>query len=113
MLPICALFRASSAIGSSAGLIIMAHKNHYLFFVLSNCTYNSNILKNENFLAYLMRILNSCVISTSRVRVDYTHRDAGRWRHGKGIHPSVLSKGEQRGRRCLFIIGLGAGKFLV
>ena len=30
-----------------------------------------------------------------------------------GIHPSILSKGEQRGRRCLFIIGLGAGKFLM
>jgi len=29
------------------------------------------------------------------------------------IHPSVLSKGEQRGRRCLFIIGSGPGKFLV
>ena len=41
------------------------------------------------------------------------HRDAGRWRHVWGIHPSVLSKGEQRGRRCLFIIGLRAGKFLV
>ena len=36
------------------------------------------------------------------------HRDAGRWRHVWGIHPSVLSKGEQRGRRCLFIIGLRA-----
>jgi len=41
------------------------------------------------------------------------HKDAGRWRHGGGIHTSVLSKGEQRGRRCLFIIGLGAGKFFV
>jgi len=39
------------------------------------------------------------------------HRDDGRWRHGGDIHPSVLSKEEQRGRRCLFIIGLGAGTF--
>ena len=41
------------------------------------------------------------------------HSNAGRWRHGGGIQPSVLSKREQRRRRCLFIIGLGAGKFLV
>ena len=29
------------------------------------------------------------------------HRDAGEWKHGGGIVPSALSKGEQRGRRCL------------
>ena len=40
------------------------------------------------------------------------HRDAGRLRHGGGIHPSVLSKGKQRRRGGLFIIGLGAGKVL-
>jgi len=40
------------------------------------------------------------------------HRDAGRWRHGGGIHPSVLSKGEKLWRRYLFTIDLGAGKFL-
>jgi len=40
------------------------------------------------------------------------HRDDGRWRHGGGIHPPVLSKEEQRGRRCLFIISLGSGTFL-
>ena len=30
------------------------------------------------------------------------HRDARWWRHGGGIHPSILSKGEQRGQwhRC-------------
>ena len=38
----CASSRASSSTGSSGRLIIMAHKNHYLFFLLSNCTYNSN-----------------------------------------------------------------------
>jgi len=37
------------------------------------------------------------------------HRDAGKV---KGISPSALSKGGQGGRRCLFIIGAGAGKFL-
>jgi len=41
------------------------------------------------------------------------HRDAGRWNHGRGIHSSILSKGEQRGRRCLFAIGLGLREFLV
>ena len=40
------------------------------------------------------------------------HRDAGRLRHGGGIHPSVLSKWKQRGRSGLIIIGLGAGKVL-
>jgi len=29
------------------------------------------------------------------------HREVGKWRHGGGIVPSALSKGEQRGRRCL------------
>jgi len=40
------------------------------------------------------------------------HRDAGKWRHGEGIVPSALSKEWQRERKCLFIIGVGAGKFL-
>ena len=38
--------------------------------------------------------------------------DAGEWRHGEDIYPSVLSKTRQRGRRCLFIISVGAGKIL-
>jgi len=38
------------------------------------------------------------------------HRDAGRWRHGGGIHPSVLSKGEQRGWSGLSTIGFGASR---
>ena len=29
---------------------------------LRNCTYNSYIIKNENFLEYFLRILNSCVV---------------------------------------------------
>ena len=62
MLAICASFRASSSISSSGRLIIMAHKSHYLFLLLSTCTYNSNTIKNENFLVCFMRILNSCVI---------------------------------------------------
>jgi len=38
----------------------MAHTSPYLFFLLSKCTYNSHIIKNENFLAKdFMRILNS------------------------------------------------------
>ena len=41
------------------------------------------------------------------------HRDPGEWRHGEGISPSVLSKERQGGRRCLFIISVGAGKFWV
>jgi len=40
------------------------------------------------------------------------HRDAGEWRHGEGISPTALSNEGQRGRWCLFIIGVGAGKFL-
>ena len=52
-------FRASSSIGSSGGLIIMAHKSHDLLFLLSNCTYNSNIIKDEKFLAHCMRILKT------------------------------------------------------
>ena len=40
----------------------MAHTSPYLFFLFSNCIYNSHIIKNENFLEYFMRILNSCVI---------------------------------------------------
>jgi len=40
------------------------------------------------------------------------HRDSGELRHGEGILPSALSKEGQRGRRCFFIIGVGAGKFL-
>jgi len=40
----------------------MAHASPYLSFPLCNCTYNSHIKKYEHFLAYFMRILNSCVI---------------------------------------------------
>jgi len=40
------------------------------------------------------------------------HRDAREWRRGEGISLSALSKEGQRGRRCLFIIGVGTGKFL-
>jgi len=39
------------------------------------------------------------------------HRDAGEWRHGEGISSPALSKEGQGERRCLFIIGVGAGKF--
>jgi len=39
------------------------------------------------------------------------HRDAGEWSHGEGIFPSALSEEGKRGRKCLFIIGVGAGKF--
>jgi len=39
------------------------------------------------------------------------HRGDGEWRH-VGISPSALSKKGQRGQRCLFITGVGAGKFL-
>jgi len=39
------------------------------------------------------------------------HRLAGEWRNGEGISPSALLKEWQRERRCLFIIGVGAGKF--
>jgi len=38
------------------------HNGPYLFFLLSNCTYNSHIIKNENFLVYSMHILDSCII---------------------------------------------------
>ena len=57
-----ASFRASPSTGSSGGLIIMAHASLHLFFLLSNFTYNSHIMKNENFLAYFTRILNSCLV---------------------------------------------------
>jgi len=40
----------------------MAHTNPYLFSLLSNCTHNSHIIKNENFLAYFVRILNLCEV---------------------------------------------------
>ena len=62
MLAICVSFRASSLTGSSSGLIPTAHTNPYLFFSLGNCTCNSHIIKYESFLAYFMRILNSCVV---------------------------------------------------
>jgi len=58
---ICASFQASSLIGNSDGLITMAHIRPYLFFLLSNCTYNIYIIKNEDLLVCFMRILNSCV----------------------------------------------------
>jgi len=38
-------------------------------------------------------------------------KDTGEWRHDEDISPSALSKEGQRGRRWLFIIGVGAGKF--
>jgi len=44
VLAICGSFPASSSIGSSGGLIIMAHTSPYLLFLLSSCTYNSHIL---------------------------------------------------------------------
>jgi len=62
VLATCASSRASSLIGISSGLLITAHKSPYLFFSLSNCTCNSHITKNENLLAYYMRIFNSCVV---------------------------------------------------
>jgi len=62
VLAICVSFRASSSVGSTGGLIIIAHTSPYLFFLISNCTYNSHIIRQENFLAYFMCILNSCVI---------------------------------------------------
>jgi len=39
------------------------------------------------------------------------HRKAGEWRHDDGIFQTALSKEGQREQRCLFIIGVGAGKF--
>jgi len=40
------------------------------------------------------------------------HRYAVEWRRGGGISPSVFSKVGQWDRRCLFIIGVAAGKIL-
>jgi len=51
-----------SLIGSSGGSIITAHTSPYFFFVLSNCTYNSHIIKHESLIAYFTRILNSYVV---------------------------------------------------
>ena len=51
-----------SSFDSSGGLIRTAHTCPYLSFPLSNCTYNNHKIKNEKFLAYFMRILNSCVV---------------------------------------------------
>ena len=65
MLAICASFRASSSIGSSGGLIISTHTTPYLFFPFSNFTFNSHKTRNENFLAYFVRILNFCVVGWS------------------------------------------------
>jgi len=39
-------------------------------------------------------------------------RDDREWRHGEGIFSSAFSKEWQRERRCLFITGVGVGKFL-
>jgi len=50
VLAICASFRASSLTVSSGGLILTAHTSPYLFFSLSNCKYNSHIIKYESFL---------------------------------------------------------------
>jgi len=49
-------------IGSSGGLIIMAHTSPYLFRPPSSFKYNSHTLKSGSVLAYFMRILNSCVV---------------------------------------------------
>ena len=46
-------FQADSSHRLTQALIFSPH---------SNCTYNSQIIKNESFLAYFMRILNSCVV---------------------------------------------------
>ena len=51
LLAICASFGPSSLIASSGGLITTAQTNPYLFIPFSNCTYNSHIIKNGNFLA--------------------------------------------------------------
>ena len=62
LLAICASFHASSLTCSSGGLIITAHTSPYLFYSVSSCTYDSYMIKNERFLAYFMRILNSYVV---------------------------------------------------
>ena len=41
---------------------LIGSQKPYLFFSRSNCAYNTHIRKNENFLAYFMRILNSRVV---------------------------------------------------
>jgi len=46
VLAICALFRASSSVGSSGGLIITAHTSPYLFCPPSSCTYITATSKN-------------------------------------------------------------------
>jgi len=60
---ICALFRASWLNGISGGLIITAHTSPYLFFPLSNCTYNSHIIKTKIYLR------TSCAFS---IRVQFS-----------------------------------------
>jgi len=47
---------------SHTSFLALQHPCPYLFFPLSNCTYNSHIIKNKNFLAYFMGILNSWVV---------------------------------------------------
>jgi len=59
------------------------------------------------FITVINCSLQQQVKSACRLICTGTPEDRG------GIHPSVLSKGAQRGRRCLFMIGLRAGKFLV
>jgi len=55
-------FELCQITGSSSGWIILAHTSQYLFFLLTNCAYNSHIIKNEIFLGYFMRILVSCAV---------------------------------------------------
>jgi len=64
VLAICASFRASLN-WQFRWIDHNGSHNPYLFFLLSNCAYNSHIIKNENFLAYFIRTLNSCIYFTS------------------------------------------------
>jgi len=55
---ICASFRASLLIGSSIGVIITAHSCSFPLVIL----HLTATTRNENFLVYSVRILNSCVV---------------------------------------------------
>jgi len=67
--PTCNMYIISSfVIGSSGGLMITTHTTP-LFSppskpasVLHSTVYNRHKIKNESFLAYFIRILNSCVV---------------------------------------------------
>jgi len=52
----------SSLIGSPSRLGISAQTSPYLFCYPSGFIFNSHKIKTESFLAYFMRILNSCVV---------------------------------------------------